>query len=244
MLTDSFDKIFKNKKRILVVLAHPDDTEINCGGITARLTKAGKKVRYVVTTNGGKGSHDRKDMGEKQFAKINVAEQMTAGKILGIPKEENFNLNIPDGEIEDSLQYIEKIVFHIRQFKPEIVITHNPSDTFIRFSDKSWWINHRDHLNTAKCTINAMYPYARDWGFSQEHFKQGLKPWTVKELLYADAYQDPTLKYFDISSVLEIRKKALAAHKTAFNEEDVLDYMSEVEVGEGHFEQLGYLKIY
>lgn len=244
MVTDSFNEIFGDKKRILVVLAHPDDTEINCGGTTARLTQAGKKVRYIITTNGGKGSSDRKDMDEEKFAEMNVAEQMEAGEILGVSQDENFNLGIPDGEVEDSLDHIEKIVFHIRQFQPEVVITHNPSDSFVKFSDTSWWVNHRDHLNTAKCVINAMYPYSRDWGFFPKHFEQGLKPWTVKELLYADAYQDPTLRYFDISSVLETRKKALTVHKSAFNEESVQDYMSEVEVEGGYFEQLGYLKIY
>lgn len=244
MQKDSYTEIFKDKERILVVLAHPDDTEVNCGGLTARLTQDSKKVRFVITTNGGKGSRDRKDQDETEFAKINIQEQLVAGTILGVPEEENINLGIPDGEVNDSLDHIEKIVFHIREFRPDIVITHNPSDTFIKFSDTSWWVNHRDHINTAKCTVNAMYPYARDWGFFPRHFEMGLTPWTVKELLYADAYQDPTLRYFDISSVLDIRKKALAVHKTAFNEEDVADYMSEVEINGGHFEQLGYVKIY
>ena len=40
---------------IMIIGAHPDDNELNCGGLTARLTNRGHKVRYVSVTNGDKG---------------------------------------------------------------------------------------------------------------------------------------------------------------------------------------------
>lgn len=147
--------------RVLIILGHPDDMEINCGGLIARLIDEGEKVRLVVTTNGGKGTKD-KDIAGKEFATTRVAEQLKAGEILGIPRKENFNLEIPDGELEANLKTIEKIVWHIRQFKPDIVITHNPEDTIIKFFNKSTWINHRDHRNTALATLDAVYPYSRN----------------------------------------------------------------------------------
>ena len=42
-IIDSFNKIFSNKERILIVMPHPDDAEIYCGGTIARLTSEGKK---------------------------------------------------------------------------------------------------------------------------------------------------------------------------------------------------------
>ncbi len=96
---DSFKDVFDKKQRILVVAAHPDDNEVICGGLVARLIEAGKRVRLVVTTNGEKGSGD-KTVDRKVLAATRLKEQETAAGILGIPKAENFNLGIPDGELE------------------------------------------------------------------------------------------------------------------------------------------------
>jgi LmbE family N-acetylglucosaminyl deacetylase len=56
MVSDSFDKIFSGKKRVMVVLAHPDDAEVAAGGTIARLTKSGVRVRVVKMTSGNRGS--------------------------------------------------------------------------------------------------------------------------------------------------------------------------------------------
>ena len=109
-IKDSFLEIFTDVNRVLVVLAHPDDMEVNCGGLISRLIDSGKKVRLIVTTNGGKGTKDKKNINEKKFAGTRVDEQLQAGKILGILQEENFNLQIPDGEVEANLETIEKVV--------------------------------------------------------------------------------------------------------------------------------------
>ncbi|PJE66524.1 hypothetical protein COU93_03895, partial [Candidatus Shapirobacteria bacterium CG10_big_fil_rev_8_21_14_0_10_36_6] len=55
-ITDSYQKIFANKKKIMVVTAHPDDLEIMCGGLVARLVADGKIVRSVKVTTGDMGS--------------------------------------------------------------------------------------------------------------------------------------------------------------------------------------------
>ncbi|KKS20688.1 MAG: GlcNAc-PI de-N-acetylase family, partial [candidate division WWE3 bacterium GW2011_GWA1_41_8] len=98
MIKDSFSEIFNNVKKVLVVLGHPDDMEIICGGTIARLTSENIQVRLVVTTNGGKGMKDKQGLIENEFAKSRVDEQISAGKILGISEDQNFNLQIPDGE--------------------------------------------------------------------------------------------------------------------------------------------------
>lgn len=43
-IVDSYTKIFRDKQRILVVFAHPDDLELYCGGTVARLIGDGKKL--------------------------------------------------------------------------------------------------------------------------------------------------------------------------------------------------------
>ena len=171
-ITDSFNTVFGDKNRVLVVMAHPDDNEIICGGIVARLLAEGKKVRLVVMTNGGKGFQDRTDVTEQEFAKIRVNEQLSAGKELGLSEGDNFNLDVPDGELENTMENIGKVAFHIRQFKPDIIITQNPFDVINTFSNETHWVNHRDHRSTASIVLDAAYPYSRDRGFFPEHFSK------------------------------------------------------------------------
>ena len=47
MYKDSFKKVFGGKKKVLVVMAHPDDAELYAGGTIARLVGSGIRVRVV-----------------------------------------------------------------------------------------------------------------------------------------------------------------------------------------------------
>jgi LmbE family N-acetylglucosaminyl deacetylase len=45
-------------RRALVVAAHPDDADVGAGGVATLLARAGWDVRYLVVTDGSKGSED------------------------------------------------------------------------------------------------------------------------------------------------------------------------------------------
>lgn len=238
---DSFDLIFKGAKRVMVVMAHPDDLEIICGGTVARLIGTGKDVRSVVMTDGGKGMQDKVDITEKDYGRLRVSEQMAAAKELGILADQSFNLGIPDGEIETSIANIEKIVFHIRQFKPDAVITHNPKVMFVKFSEEARWVNHRDHRNSAMVAWDAVYPYSRDRGFFPEHFSQfNLTPHATEHILFGDAYMDEDLRYIDVTDFADKRKSALLQYTSSLTGEAVNDLMEEIRDGDRYFEPLGY----
>jgi LmbE family N-acetylglucosaminyl deacetylase len=245
-IKDSFDKVFKDKKKILVVMAHPDDNEIICGGIVARLIEQGKAIRLVVMTNGGKGFQDRTDVNEIYFAKLRLAEQLAAGKELGIPENENINLNIKDGELENNLANIEKIVFQIRQFKPDIIITQNPYDIINTFLEGVQCVNHRDHRATASIVCDAAYPYCHDRGFFPEHFtKYNLEPHNITDLLFSDVYTYPDALHFEITKQISKKEAALLKHVSAFDAETVEnEFMSETRLEKGrNFEMLKHVKI-
>jgi LmbE family N-acetylglucosaminyl deacetylase len=246
VIKDAFPEIFSNKNKILVVLGHPDDNEIICGGIVARLIDEGKKVRSVAMTNGGKGFQDRTDINEKEFSEIRKTEQMKAGKELGLTEKDIFNLDIPDGEMENSVENIGKVVFHIRQFKPDIIITQNPFDPINTFNSNIHWVNHRDHRHTALITIDAAYPYSRDRGFFPEHFKRyNLEPHTVSELLFSDSYAYPDVSYFNITKYINKKRNALLSHKNAFTSDTVEEeFIEETKLEPGkNYERLKYMTI-
>ena len=241
-LKDSFKEIFSDKSKILVVMAHPDDNEIICGGTVVRLIGEGKKVRVVTMTNGGKGMRDRTDINEDQFAKIRIKESMKAGLELGLSKEEIFNLNIPDGELENSIENIEKIVYHIRQFKPDIIITHNPDEHINTFSKGVYWINHRDHRHTASMVLDAAYPYSRDTAFFPHQIKAGLRSHYVSKFLLSDSYTHPDALGFEVSKYLDKRRNALKQHINGLLADEIDDYMKEIQRDGGSFEILRYVK--
>lgn len=241
-VTDSFNRVFKDKQRVLIVAAHPDDNEVICGGLVARLCSEGKQVRLVVTTNGEKGTMDRQ-LDPKKLAKTRLQEQAKASKILGITPENNINLGVPDGELEASVANIGKIVYRIRQFKPDIVITHNPDEVINTFSSAEGvrWINHRDHRNTALITCDAVYPYSRDTAFFPDQMKQGLTPHTVLELLLSDSYEHPLRLYFDVTDYVDKKRQALLACPSVVDPKHVEGYIDELRIGDRYYEQLRYL---
>lgn len=241
-IADSYNTVFGQKKRILIVTAHPDDNEVICGGLVARLISDNKEVRLVVTTNGEKGNGDS-DFTTEEFAKIRTAEQMKAAQILGISSHECINLGIADGEIEASIENIKKIVFHIREFKPDIVITHCPDEVINTFSSKEnvRWVNHRDHRHTAIITADAVYPYSRDKNFFVDQLQEGLAPHIVTDMCFSDSYEHALNHYFDVTEFIDKKRLALSACPSVIEPKHVEDYIEETRVGNKYYEQLRFV---
>jgi len=214
---DSFNEIFGDKNRILVVLAHPDDAEIYCGATISKLTSLGKIVRVVKVTSGNRGNKQQ-NISTKELEKIRLTEDKKAMKILGIKDENNIYLNLIDGTVDNSLKTIEKIVYQIREFKPDILITHNPEDIVIRYDKDVNWVNHRDHRNTGKSVIDAAYPYSRDTLFFPEQLKNPqLSSHSVSQFLLVDYYDHPDTINIDVTGFTEQRTKAIAAHLSQYS---------------------------
>lgn len=243
MPKDSFDKIFKNKKRVLVIMPHPDDAEIYCGGTIARLIGEGKEVGIVKLTWGSKGCKQER-ISEGELRRIREREDRAAMQVLGIKEENNFYLGIEDGTIENDLETIGKVALQIRLFKPDLIITTNPEHIVIRFDKGINWVNHRDHRNTAKNAIDAAYPYSRDLLFFKEHFRNlEAKSHTTTEFLLTDYYEHPDLVFIDVTDYADIRTKALASHASQYSLKDAqesTDFFTKHPSGR-RFERLRYV---
>ena len=68
----------KNTADILAFGPHPLDTEMGIGGSVVHWIGEGKKVVYVICTNGDKGSSDP-DMKPDKLAAIREEEQLVNG---------------------------------------------------------------------------------------------------------------------------------------------------------------------
>lgn len=223
MRTDSFDQIFGNKSKIMLVMAHPDDTELYAGGTIARLLAAGKQVISIKMTLGNKGSR-QEQISELELSNLREREDREAMKVLGIKDENNVYLGLGDGEVENKLENIGKLALQIRLFQPDIVITHNCEDVVIKFDAENSWVNHRDHRNTGLLAVDASYPYARDILFFPEHFKNPkAKSHSVTEFLFVDSYTHPDSVAFEMTDFVDIRVKAHACHSSQYTKEAAQD---------------------
>ena len=137
----------------MVIMAHPDDAEFTSAGTVALWASGGCQIAYVVCTDGNAGSHEP-GMTQEKLAAIRQAEQRAACRVLGV--ESVVFLGYPDGQLEPSLPLRRDLVQVIRQHKPEVVITGDP--TMLFHSDE--YINHPDHRAASLAALDAVAPAA------------------------------------------------------------------------------------
>jgi LmbE family N-acetylglucosaminyl deacetylase len=194
------------KADILVFTPHPDDAEFGTSGTVAKLTREGKKVVYIVCLNGNKGTDDI-NMQPEELAKIREKEQLEAAKVLGV--QEVIFLRHEDQALEDTPEFRKEIVKHIREYKPEIVITADPYRRYV-------W--HRDHRIVGRVVLDAIFPYARDVWAYPDFMEEGILPHKVKEVwLWAPEEDDINFRS-DITETFDLKVQALKCHKSQIKE--------------------------
>jgi LmbE family N-acetylglucosaminyl deacetylase len=226
----------------MIIFAHPDDAEIYCGGTIARLVSDKKSVKLIKMTTGNKGSRNQ-TISEHDLALTREQEDGQALKTLGLFAGDSINLDLGDGDIENNKETIRLLAKEIRAFKPELIITHNPENILIRDLEGCYYVNHRDHRNTAAAAVDAAYPYARDILFFPEQISAGLEGHSCAEFLFVDSWGHQDTEYIEITSQAEIRTGSIACHQSQYSRKDAqvsTDYFAPVVNGK-RFEQFRYV---
>lgn len=195
--------------------AHPDDMDFGASGTIAKFIEEGYDVYYVLCTDGSRGADDP-EMTHEKLAATRRSEQIAAGKILGIT--DIFFLDYPDTQLVVDMQLKEELVRIIKQVKPQIVITMDP--TFYYSVDPMWggahFINHSDHRAAGLATMDAVFPLSRDRLTFPQHEKDGLAPHVVEELWFTNSIEKRHL--VDITNTFEKKLRALECHKSQFDD--------------------------
>jgi len=110
------------KLRIICFGAHPDDCELQAGGVGAMWAAKGHHVKLVSVTNGDIG-HWREAGGP--LAKRRKAEVEQADAILGVATEV---LDIHDGELLPTIENRRMITRLIREWHADLVLGPRPND--------------------------------------------------------------------------------------------------------------------
>ncbi len=186
-------------ERAMVIFAHPDDAEVQCAGTIAGWIETGKKIAYVALTKGDKGTQDAQ-MTPEALTVIRQKEQKAAARELGVEKV--FFLENHDGELEVSLERRRALTRIIREYQPEVVVTHDP---WMRYQ------LHPDHRASGTLTLDAVIS-ARDRLYFYDQIQDGLKPCRVRRaLLFASDSPD---YWVDIGKNIEKKIQALGQHKS------------------------------
>jgi LmbE family N-acetylglucosaminyl deacetylase len=183
---------------VLVVGAHPDDTEFAAGGTVATFTALGQQVEYIVCTDGSKGTKER-SLAQEALVAAREEEQRAAATVLGV-QQVTF-LHQVDGELENTYECRKAVARVIRRLRPRVLIAHDPWRQYML---------HPDHRAAGFISTDA-FVAARDHLYVPELFRdEHLEPYDVPEIwLFAPAEVD---FFVDITNTVEKKIEAIRCH--------------------------------
>jgi LmbE family N-acetylglucosaminyl deacetylase len=128
-----------NSKKILVIVAHPDDEILGMGGTLLMHKDKGDEISLVVLSNGEDSRPDKTDP-KKRYSQSEVIAEKLGAKL--------FICNFPDQKFDVTPilsinQEIEKV---LKQVKPDVVYTHHAYDL------------NSDHRRTFESVLTACRP--------------------------------------------------------------------------------------
>lgn len=181
---------------VLALAAHPDDTELCCGGTLAKLVKQGRKVGVLDFTKG--------EMGSRGTPEQRMKESERASDIIGLQVRENMGL--PDTRLESTRDYQLKIIQAIRKYRPHVCLVGAPDD------------RHPDHGNGTRLALDAIFYSGLTKIETTNEDGEEQEKWRPSHVLHymQDRPFDPDI-VFDISETFEIKKKSILAFETQFN---------------------------
>lgn len=170
----------------------------------ARYAAQGAQVYYLILTDGGNGTTDRAQTREK-LMRTRHKEQRRACETLGV--EDVFFCTYPDGCLENTRDVRRDIVRVVRQVKPDVVITWDPS---MLYCAERNFINHPDHRASGQAALDAVFPLARDHMSFPELLEEGHEPHKTATVLLINFNQSNFC--VDVTDYLDAKMQAIAAH--------------------------------
>ena len=182
------------KVDILVLTAHPDDSELTCSGTILAHIAQGKRVGIVDLTQG--------ELGTRGTPQLRKMEAEDAARILGLSFREN--LGLPDGFFRNDRAHQLEVVKTIRRFQPDIILTNSVSD------------RHPDHGRAAALVEDASFlaGLRKVETLYKDAPQQAWRPRQVYHFIQ-DRYLKPDL-IVDVSPFWSKKMEAIKAFRSQF----------------------------
>ena len=184
--------------KILIVAPHSDDESLGCGGAIALFGKYGADVSILVLSDGTLSHPNSVKFPKEKLRVLREKEIAEAAKILGVASEKitffRFSdRNVPDENAENFQQAVERVKSFLGTEKPETIFVPWRRDP------------HPDHraafqlISAAKTDFQQIIEYPI---------------WLYELAQSEDAPLEREVSAFrlDISSVVEIKQKAIRSH--------------------------------
>jgi len=155
------------RRRLMCVLAHPDDESMGTGGILAKYAAEGVETILVTATNGEHGwfGEPSEYPGPAALGEIRRRELAAACEALGVAHA--IPLGYEDGKLDDqdAGELRDRIAVAVRRWRPQVVVTFDPFGVY----------GHPDHIAVSQATTAAVLAAARsDGGETDPHIVQKL----------------------------------------------------------------------
>jgi len=180
--------LFSKGTKVMVITAHPDDSEFYIGGTLAKLHDAGAQIWQVIVTDGDKAYYTSLFTNIPENRRIRHQEALAAAQAWG---GENLQfLGYLDGRLKSSDKLVDRLRVEINKFQPEYVLAFD--------FDYPPRMSHGDHRHSGEAVALAVEqtPSVR---------------WLMRFSTIAPNYID------DISNYWERKKELLKIHKSQFH---------------------------
>jgi LmbE family N-acetylglucosaminyl deacetylase len=163
--------------RILCVTAHPDDEAAGFGGTLRTYHDRGAESYVVCLTPGQAATHRGNAKTDHELATIRRKEFAAACEILGIDR--GVVLDYADGKLHriDLYGVVEELVRHIREFRPDVMLTFGPEGGVT---------GHTDH-SMASVYATLAFEWAGRSNRYPDQLIDGVQPHRVQKLYYQTA---------------------------------------------------------
>lgn len=188
-------------ERFLFVGPHPDDIEIGAGATIKRLADEGKKIAFLICTDGRYGDGNASGFSREELVAMRKEESLASAKYLGV-NDVTF-LDLSDGAFYQEEELLKGIIKKVSEFKPDVIFG---PDYFVASE------SHPDHLRVGNAvrTAGFMAPYP---GIMEQY---GAEAADVKAVAYyMTAKQNQYIKTKGLKAQLE----ALKLHKSQYPDE-------------------------
>lgn len=137
-------------ERYLFIGPHADDIEIGAGATVAKLASMGKKITFLICTDGRFGDGASDGVKGDALAELRKTECLKSAKLLGVEDVRFLGLKDGGGYAYDDL--LKKLAETVSEVNPQIIFAPD---------HLSGSESHEDHLNVGKAarTIACFAPY-------------------------------------------------------------------------------------
>ncbi len=158
-------------RRVLCVVAHPDDVEYGTSACVARWVAQGVEVAYLLLTSGEAGMQRL----PAEVGPLRAQEQRDASDAVGV--KDLTILDHPDGMLVYNLDLRRDIARRIRQFQPDVVVTGSWE------VELPFGLNQADHRVAGLSALDAVRDADNTWVFPELAADEGLSKWGTSWLL-------------------------------------------------------------